>query len=76
MCVCVCVCWLWLKKGCTLLTLLFNLYVNDLVTRINSLNIGIDIGREKVAALLHADDLVVIAPTEHDLQVLLNELDA
>ena len=50
--------------------------MNDLVTRINSLNVRIDIGGEKVAALLHADDLVVIAPTEHDLQVLLNELDA
>ena len=46
------------------------------MTRINSLNIGIDIGGEKVAALLYAHDLVLIALTEHDLQVLLNELDA
>ena len=37
--------------------------MNDLVTRINSLNMGIDIGGEKVAALLYADDLVVITPT-------------
>ena len=54
----------------------FSLYVNDLVTRINSLNIGIDIGGQNVAALLYADDLVVITPTEYALQVLLNELDA
>ncbi|MEW8546023.1 MAG: reverse transcriptase family protein [Candidatus Thiodiazotropha sp.] len=64
-----------LKQGCTLSTILFNLYVNDLVTRINSLNVGIDIGGEKVAVLLYADDLVLLAPTEHDLQTLLDELD-
>ena len=65
------VCFLVLKQGCTLSSLLFSL-----VTRINSLNIGIDTGGEKVAALLYADDLVLIAPTEHDVQVLLNEQDA
>ena len=42
----------------------------------NSLNIAIDIRGEKVSAFLYADDLVLIAPAEHDLQVLLNELDA
>ena len=64
-----------LKQGCTLSTILFNLYVNDLVTSINNLNIGIDIGREKVAVLLYADDLVLVAETEQELQTLLNELD-
>ena len=41
-----------LKQGCTLSTLLFNLYVNDLVIKINSLDIGIEIDGEKVAILL------------------------
>ena len=63
-----------LKQGCTLSTLLFNLYVNDLVTKINSLDIGIEIDGEKVAVMLYADDLVLISASEDDLQILLNEL--
>ena len=63
-----------LKQGCTLSTLLFNLYVNDLVIKINSLDIGIEIGDEKVAILLYADDLVLVSSSEDDLQILLQEL--
>ena len=63
-----------LKQGCILSTLLFNLYVNDLVLRINNLDIGIEIDDEKIAVLLYADDLVLIAASEGDLQILLNEL--
>ena len=64
----------WLKLGCRLSTLLFNLYVNDLVLRVNNLDIGIEIDDEKIAVLLYADDLVLIAASEGDLQILLNEL--
>ena len=63
-----------LKQGCSLSTLLFNLYINDLVDRINSTNKGIDIDGERVAALLYADDLVLLATSEQDLQIILNEL--
>ena len=63
-----------LKQGCYLSTLFFNLFVNDLVVRLNSLDIGVDIGGEKVTALLYADDLALVASSEHDLQILLNEL--
>ena len=63
-----------LKQGCSLSTLFFNLFVNDLVVRLNSLDIGVDIGGEKVTALLYADDLALVASSEHDLQILLNEL--
>ena len=48
--------------------------MNDLVIKINSLDIGIEIDGEKVAIFLYADDLVLISATEDDLQTLLNEL--
>ena len=60
-----------LKQGCSLSTLFFNLFVNDLVVRLNSLDIGVDIGGEKkVTALLYADDLSLVASSEHGIQIL------
>ena len=63
-----------LKQGCMLSPLLFNLFINNLVETINSLGLGVDIGQEKVSVLLYADDLVLVAETEADLQTLLNTL--
>ena len=63
-----------LRQGCILSTLWFNLYVNDLVLRISSLDIGSEIGDEKVAVMFYADHSVLIAASKHDLQILLNEL--
>ena len=63
-----------LKQDVTLPTLLFNLYVNDLVIKIKRLGIGIDIDGEKVAIMLYADDLVLVSATEDGLQILLQEL--
>ena len=40
-----------LKQGCSLSSILFNLYINDLITRINSLGTGIDINGGKVSIL-------------------------
>ena len=59
-----------LKQGCMLSPLLFNLFINDLVEAINSLGVG----QEKVSVLLYADDLVLVAETEADLQKLLDTL--
>ena len=61
-----------LKQGCLLSPLLFNLYIDDLVRDMNLLNIGIDIDDEKLCILLYADDVILIADTEADLQSLLN----
>ena len=36
----------------------------------------VDIGGENVTALLYADDLALVAVSEHDSQIHLNELDA
>ena len=61
-----------LKQGCLLSPLLFNLYIDDLIRDMKLLNVGIDIDNEKMCILLYADDVILIADTEEDLQSLLN----
>ena len=63
-----------LKQGCALSSILFNLYINDLIQRINELNVGIDVDGQKIGILAYADDIVLLAETESDLQTLLSEL--
>ena len=63
-----------LKEGCILSSIMFNIYVNSLIDDINALNIGIDIDNEKLAILLYADDVVLLAENEKDLQKMLDVL--
>lgn len=63
-----------LKQGCSLSSILFNLSINDLATKLNALDISIDIGGERVGILLNADDLILLGEKEADVQNLLNEL--
>ena len=56
-----------LKPGCSLSPLLFNLYINDLAFKIDALG-----KRVKVSILLYADDVVLIAESEPDLQSMLD----
>ena len=43
-----------LKQGCSLSSILFNLYINDLILKVNSLGIGIEINGEKVGTSILA----------------------
>ena len=61
-----------LKQGCSLSPVLFNLYINDLALKINALGKGIKIDDESVSILLYADDVVLLAENETDLQCMLN----
>ncbi|CAG2199715.1 unnamed protein product [Mytilus edulis] len=61
-----------LKQGCVLSTVMFNIFINNLIDDIKALNIGIDIDGEKVAILLYADDLVLLSENTEDMQKLIN----
>ncbi len=63
-----------MRQGDVLSTTLFNIYINDLAKEIKYLNIGISIGELKVSILLYADDLVLLAESEKDLQRVLDKL--
>ena len=64
-----------LRQGCCLSRLLFNIFINDLSLKINSLGLGINIGNnETLSLLMYADDIVLLAESENDLQQMLNSL--
>ena len=51
----------------------FTLYINDLIETINTLNVDIDINDKKIGILEYADEVVLFAETEEELQYLLDE---
>jgi len=62
------------KQGCLLSPLLFNIYINDLAVALKGLGKGVKTGEDIISVLLYADDLVLLAETESDLQLLLDAL--
>ena len=60
------------RQRYTLSPTLFIFLINDLVSHLKDLNLGIDVDGEKICILLYADDFVLLANSEQDLQSLLN----
>ena len=56
----------------TLIPNTFHIFINDLVSHLKDLNLGIDVDGEKICILLYTDDFVLLANSEQDLQSLLN----
>ena len=63
-----------LRQGCSLSPILFNLYINDLASKVKALGEGVDIGDEKVCIMLYADDIVLLSDNEKGLQNMLDVL--
>ena len=62
------------RQGDPISSSLFSVYINDLVSDINTLKMGINIGEDLVSLLLYADDLVLMAPNGTSLQKMLDSL--
>ncbi len=60
------------RQGDALSPTLFNLYINDLAKDLKELNMGLPYGNETLCILLYADDIVILAENEEQLQILLN----
>ena len=66
-----------LKQGCNLSPILFNLFINELVDKLNAnLTDAPKLGQVKVSCLLYADDLVLISESQSGLQKALDTLDS
>ena len=61
------------KQGDFISPTLFSLFINDLARGIKSLELGVSLQNDlKVGILLFADDIVLIAPSEEHLQLMIN----
>ena len=51
--------------------LLFALYIDDLIQELNAKEVGVMYGDGMLSTLLYADDIVLIAPNELNLQSII-----
>ena len=64
------------KQGDNLSPTLLSIFINDFVSDINNLNLGIDLNGKSLSTLLYADDIVLLAKSPEDLQRMLDTLHA
>ncbi len=60
------------RQGDSLSPTLIGLYINDLITDVKALNLGINVNDIIISILAFADDTVILAKNEKDLQDILN----
>ncbi len=62
------------KQGDNLSPNCFSMYINPLLSELKSLGLGVNVDNTVISVLAYADDLVLIAETENDLQCLITTL--
>ena len=60
------------KQGCVLSPVLFCIYIHQFTKLLNDHKLGVNVCNVRVGSLFWADDIVLIADNEHDLQKMLN----
>ena len=60
------------RQGDNLSPTLFNIFINDLISHVKATNVGIDIMGDLCNIFMYADDIVLLANCETDLQILLD----
>ena len=64
------------KQGCILSPTLFALFIDDLVDNLKSEHAGVTCGNTLISSLLYADDIVILAPNEGDLDKLIKVVES
>ncbi len=62
------------KQGDNLSPNCFSMYINPLLSELKSLGLGVQVDNTVISVLAYADDLVLIAENENDLQRLITSL--
>ena len=62
------------KQGNNLSSTLFSVFVNDFISEINAMHLGVNLGNENISLLLYADDIALVAESEANLQTMLDKL--
>ena len=56
------------RQGCVISPILFDVFVDGLAREVKALGLGVAVGGDRLSLLLYADDIVVLADSENDLQ--------
>jgi hypothetical protein len=62
------------RQGGVLSPLLFSIYINEILEKLQELKIGYNVGNIMVDVLAYADDLLLITKSKLDLQIMLQKL--
>ena len=64
------------RQGCVVSPLLFDVFVDRLAREVKRLGLGVAAGGGRLSLLLYADDIVVLAESQEDLQKMMNAVHA